>query len=64
MRGLTLGRAMNWHSLLAAPLIALVPTGCNQEATGQAQAPYAPYSPETNGNMHDSGGGGGGGGGM
>jgi hypothetical protein len=63
VRGLTLG-AMNWHSLLAALLIALALAGCTQETTGQAQAPYAPYSPENNGNMHDSGGGGGGGGGM
>jgi PBP1b-binding outer membrane lipoprotein LpoB len=53
---------MNWHSLLAALLIALVLTGCAQGTRGQAQAPYAPYSPENNGNMHDSGGGGGGGG--
>jgi hypothetical protein len=52
---------MNWHSLLAALLIALVLTGCVQGTTGQAQAPYAPYLPENNANMHDSGGGGGGG---
>ena len=53
---------MNWQSLLAALFIALVLTGCAQGTTGQAQPPYAPYSPEINGNMHDSGGGGGGGG--
>ena len=55
---------MNWHSLLAALLIALVLTGCAQGITGQPRAQYAPYAPENNGNMHDSGGGGGGGGGM
>jgi ABC transporter substrate binding protein len=64
VRGLTLGGAMNWHSLLAALLIALVLTGCAQGITGQPGAQYAPYAPENNGYMHDSGGGGGGGGGM
>ena len=53
---------MNWYSLLAALFIALVLTGCAQGTTGQAQAPYAPYSLENNRNMHDSGGGGGDGG--
>ena len=34
---------------------------CAKGDTRNAGAPYAPYSPENNGNMHDSGGGGGGG---
>jgi hypothetical protein len=45
---------------LAALFVVLALAGCAQ---GQAGAQYAPYSPENNGNMHDSGGGGGGGGG-
>jgi hypothetical protein len=40
---------MNWHSLLAALLIALVLTGCAQETTGQAGAQYPPHSPVTTG---------------
>jgi len=54
---------MNWHRSLAALFVMLALAGCAQGVTGQAQTPYAPYSPENNGNMHDSGGGGGGGGG-
>jgi hypothetical protein len=54
---------MNWHRRLAALFVMLALAGCAQGITGQAPAPYAPYSPENNGNMHDSGGGGGGGGG-
>ena len=55
---------MNWHKRLAAVFVMLALAGCAQGTTGQAEVPYAPYSPENNGNMHDSGGGGGGGGGM
>ena len=50
---------INWHIRLALFLM-LSLAGCAQGLTGQAQTPYSPYSPETNGNMHDSGGGGGG----
>jgi hypothetical protein len=57
------GEQLNVQGWLAALLVVLALTGCAQGTTGQAQAPYAPYSPENNGNMHDSGGGGGGGGG-
>jgi hypothetical protein len=52
---------MNWHRRFAGLFLILALAGCPQGITGQAQAPY---SPENNGNMHDSGGGGGGGGGM
>jgi Spy/CpxP family protein refolding chaperone len=55
---------MNCRRRLAALFVVLTLAGCAQGTTGQAQAQYAPYSPENNGNMHDSGGGGGGGGGM
>jgi hypothetical protein len=54
---------MNWVRWLAALFVTLALTGCAQAVPGQAHAPYAPYSPENNGNMHDSGGGSGGGGG-
>jgi len=46
---------MNWHRSLAALFVMLALAGCAQGVTGPAQ--YAPYSPENNGNMHDSGGG-------
>jgi hypothetical protein len=52
-------RVVNWNTRLAALFVMLALAGCAQGVTGQAQAPYAPYSPENNGNMHDSGGGGG-----
>jgi hypothetical protein len=42
-------------------ILALV--GCAQGIIPQSQAPYTPYSPENNGNMHEHGGGDGGGGG-
>jgi hypothetical protein len=54
---------MNWHRRLAALFVLLALAGCAQGITDQAKAPYAPYSPENNANMHDSAGGGGGGGG-
>ena len=47
---------------LATLFVTLALAGCAQGTTGQAGASFAPYSPENNGNMHDSGGGGGGGG--
>jgi hypothetical protein len=53
--------ALIWRTWLAALFVVLALAGCAQ---GQAGAQYAPYAPENNGNMHDSGGGGGGGGGM
>jgi hypothetical protein len=63
-----------WHRRLAAFFVMLVLAGCAQGVAGRAQAPNArlprsagprgPYSPENNGNMHDSGGGGGDGGSM
>jgi hypothetical protein len=46
---------------LATLFVTLALTGCAQ-GVGENRS-YAPYSPENNGNMHDSGGGGGGGGG-
>jgi hypothetical protein len=57
---------MNWPRRLAALFVLLVLVGCAQGVTGQAQAPYAPYSPENNGIRpeHGGGDGGGGGGGM
>ena len=55
---------MNRWILLAALFIVVALAGCAQGTARQAGAQYAPYAPEHNGNMHDSGGGGGGGGGM
>jgi hypothetical protein len=55
---------MIWYSRLAMVLVALALVGCAQGIGAEGQARYAPYSPENNGNMHDSGGGGGGGGSM
>ena len=52
---------MNWVRWLGALFVTSALTGCAQAVPGQAHAPYAPYSPENNGNMHDSGGGSGGG---
>jgi hypothetical protein len=54
---------MSWHGWLAALLVMWALAACTQGITGQPGAQYAPYAPENNGNMHDSGGGGGGGGG-
>jgi hypothetical protein len=54
---------MNQQRGFGVLLVMLALAGCAQGLPGQAGAQYAPYSPETNGNMHDSGGGGGGGGG-
>jgi Spy/CpxP family protein refolding chaperone len=51
---------MEWRNTLATFLIALALAGCAQGVADNRS--YAPYSPENNGNMHDSGGGGGGGG--
>jgi hypothetical protein len=49
---------MHWQRWLAALFIILALARCVQGTTGQSGAAYAPYSPENNGNMHDSGGGG------
>jgi hypothetical protein len=55
-------RVMNLHRQLAALFVLLTLAGCVEGASGQTQAPNAPYSPE---NVRDRGGdGGGGGGGM
>ena len=35
---------MNLHGWLAALFVLLMLAGCAQVATGQGQAPYAPYS--------------------
>ena len=42
------------HAMLAAYLVALVLASCTQGVADNRS--YAPYSPENNGNMHDSGG--------
>jgi hypothetical protein len=57
---------MYWHRRLAALFVIVALAGCAQKTTGQAGTPYAPYSPESNGNRpeHGGGDGGGGGGGM
>jgi hypothetical protein len=54
------------HSCFAALFVILALAGCAQVATGQGQAPYAPYSQANNGEYpRDRGGdGGAGGGGM
>jgi len=46
------GRAPDTRAFFTALALA----GCAQETTGEAGAPYAPYSKEINGNMYDSGG--------
>ena len=53
---------MNLHRLLAALFVSLALAGCAQEIPGQAQAPYAPNSPEDNGIRPEHGGGDGSGG--
>jgi hypothetical protein len=60
------GGQLNVQGWLAALLVVLALAGCAQGTTGQAQAPYAPYSPENNQIRpeHGGGDGGGGGGGM
>jgi hypothetical protein len=45
--------------LMCFVILALV--GCAQGVIPQSQAPYPPYSPENNGNIHEHGGGDGGG---
>jgi hypothetical protein len=56
---------MNWRRWLAAVCVLFTLGGCTSGATGQGQAPYAPYSRDS-GTDQRSGpdGGGGGGGGM
>jgi hypothetical protein len=55
-------RSMNLHRRLAAVFLMLTLVGCVQGPQGQA--PYAPYSLDSNGNVHDRGGDGGSGGDM
>lgn len=52
------------YSRLAVLLVVFALIGCAQGIGAEGQARSAPYSPESNGNMHDSGGGGSGGAGM
>jgi hypothetical protein len=54
---------MNLRRRLVTVFVILALTGCVQVATEPGQAPYAPYSPDNNGSMHDRGGDGGSGGG-
>jgi len=55
---------MNPHRWLAAVVVILALAGCVQGPQSQRQAPYAPYSLDSNGNVHDGGGDGGSGGDM
>jgi hypothetical protein len=55
---------MNPHRWLAAVIVILALAGCVQTPQRQGQAPYAPYSLDSNGNVHDRGGDGGSGGDM
>ena len=50
---------MTWYSRLAVVLVVFALIGCAQGVGAEGQARY---SPENNGNMHDSGEGGSGGG--
>jgi hypothetical protein len=54
--------ALIWRTWLAVLFVVLALTGCAQETTGQAGAPYAPSPPEDR--PEHGGGDGGGGGGM
>ena len=55
---------MNLHRWLAAVFLMLTLVGCVQGPQSQGEAPYAPYSLDSNGNVHDRGGDGGSGGNM
>jgi hypothetical protein len=56
---------MKLHRRLATVFVILALAGCTRVATEPGQAPYAPYSPDNDWNVHDRGGDGdGGGGGM
>ena len=55
---------MNLHRRLAAVFLILTLVGCVREPQSEGQAPYAPYSQDSNGNMHDRGDDGGSGGDM
>ena len=57
-------QSMNLHRRLAAVFLMLTRVGCIQGPQSQGQAPYAPYSLDSNGNVHDRGGDGGSGGDM
>ena len=55
---------MNLHRWIAAVFLMLTLVGCVQGPQSQGQEPYAPYSPDSNGIVHDRGGDGGIGGDM
>jgi hypothetical protein len=48
---------VNSRRWLAVLFAVLVLAGCAQGTTGRPGTAYAPYAPDDNGNMHDSGGG-------
>jgi hypothetical protein len=48
---------MHWQKRFVALLVMLMLVGCAQRATGEAGPLYAPYSPQTNGNVPERGGG-------
>ena len=50
---------MHLHRWLAVVFVTLALVGCVQRPQSQGQAPYAPYSLDSNGNVHDRGGDGG-----
>jgi hypothetical protein len=50
---------MKLHKWLAAVFVTLALVSCVPGPQSQGQAPYAPYSPDSNGNVHDRGGDGG-----
>jgi hypothetical protein len=54
---------MKQHIRLATLFLILALAGCAQVATGQGQAPPAPYSRDSGADMRNGGDGGGGGGG-
>jgi hypothetical protein len=55
---------MNPRRWLAAVFLISTLVGCVQGPQSEGQAPYAPYPPDSDGNMHDRGGDGGSGGNM
>ena len=55
---------MNLRGRLVTVFVILALVGCVQGPQSQGQAPYAPYSLDSNGNVHDRGGDGGSGGDM
>jgi hypothetical protein len=55
---------MHLRKRLAAVFVTLALVGCVQRPQSQGQAPYALYSPDSDGDVHDRGGDGGSGGDM